>query len=62
MEIDSLMSRGVHKFFKRMIASLNFVAITRLVALVRKDPGTTSLFDQVALTCTLFSLLGGFFN
>ena len=49
----------MHKFFKRMISSSNFVAIARLVVLARKDPGTTSPFSSllhpVTLTCTLFS-------
>ena len=57
---SGLMSIWVHKFFKRMISSSNFVAIARLVVLARKDPGTTSpfssLLDPVTLTCTLFSL------
>ena len=50
----------VHKFFKRMISSSNFVAIAQLVVLARKDPRTaspfSSLLDPVTLTCTLFPL------
>ena len=37
----------VHKFFKRMISSPNFVGIARLVVLARKDPGTTSPFSSL---------------
>ena len=60
LQKQSLMSMWVHKFFKRMISSSNFVAIARLVVLARKDPRTASLFssllDPVTLTCTLFPL------
>ena len=37
----------VHKFFKRMISSSNFVAIARLVVLAKKDLGTTSPFSSL---------------
>ena len=47
----------VHKLFKRMISSSNFVAIAWLVVLARKHmiQGQRVRFP-VSLTCTLFSL------
>ena len=60
LSFSTVMSLQVYKFFKRMISSSNFVAIAQLVALARKDPGTTSPFSSllhpVILTYTLFSL------
>ena len=58
---SGLISMWVHKVFKGMISSSNFVEIARLVVLVRKDPGTTSPFSSLLdplpwSTCTLFSL------
>ena len=44
---SGLISMWVHKFFKGMISSSNFVEIARLVVLARKDPGTTSTFSSV---------------
>ena len=41
---SGLISLWVHKVFKRMISFSNFVAITRLVVLARKDPWSTSSF------------------
>ena len=54
-------SMWVHKVFKGMISTSNFVGIARLVVKARKDPGTTSPFSSVLdplpqSTCTLFSL------
>ena len=57
---SGLMSMWMHKLFKRMSSSSNFVAIALLIILARKVPGTaspfSSLLDPVNLTPTLFSL------
>ena len=37
----------VHKVFKRMISSSNFLAIAQLVVLARKDPWTASPFSSL---------------
>ena len=44
---SGLISMWVHKVFKGMISSSNFVEIARLVVLARKDPGTTSPFSSL---------------
>ena len=44
-----IMSMWVHKFFKWMISSSNFVVIAWLVILARKDPGTSRLHWAIIL-------------
>ena len=44
-----IMSMWVHKFFKWMISSSNFVVIAWLVVLARKDPGTSRLHWAIIL-------------
>ena len=43
LSFSTIMSLWVHKFFKRMISSSNFVVIARVVILARKDPLTSPL-------------------
>ena len=57
---SGLVCMWVHKFFKRMISSSNFVGIARLVVLARKDPGTTSPFSS--FLDLHFVLTAGFFK